>query len=373
MKKIIPTILLTSAFWLILYILIAPKAENKKDEDTVPGNTVSYAGEIVGEWSPVELAEEKLNFSQYGVMRIGDDDYGHSYSVDDDILEISMIFGDNTCRFAISSDDTGTYLEIFDDPVFAGKYKKVRTEYAESVKPQPTHKPAAKGAAGRVKESKTTKAARATNPADNAAPAPKLEQRPAATEPEKVAKTDYPAAITGRWEPVEGVGDPLEITKYGTLIQWRHGSLDYRHEYSLDGDRMKTWNSKDTRVAISEDGGNTCLEMFNNKELSGKYRLSKKAPEVDAEDIGAENYRTAIAGKWQPVFGTSDPLEITKYGTLIQWRHGSLDYRHEYSLEGDRMKTWNSDNTRVAISRNAKGTYLEIYNNKELSGLYMKQ
>lgn len=373
MKKIIPTILLTSAFWLILYILIAPKAENKKDEDTVPGNTVSYAGEIVGEWSPVELAEEKLNFSQYGVMRIGDDDYGHRYSVDDDVLEISMIFGDNTCRFAINSDDTGTYLEIFDDPVFAGKYKKVRTEYAESVKPQPTHKPAAKGAADRVKESETTKAQTATNTTDNAASAPKPEQKPAAVEPEKVAKTDYPAAITGRWEPAEGAKCPLEFSKYGTVIQWLSPSVDYRHEYSLDGDRMKTWNSKDTRVTISKDGGNTYLEIFNNKELSGKYKLSKKAPEVDAEDIGAENYRTAIVGKWQPVFGAKNPLEFSKYGTVIQWLSPSVDYRHEYSLDGDRMKTWNSDNTRVVISRNAKGTYLEIYGNKELSGLYRKQ
>ncbi len=272
MKKIIPTILLTSAFWLILYILIAPKAENQGNNGTAP-----------------------------------------------------------------------------DDSVFADKYETVETECRESVKQLPAQdRSAAKGAA-------------------------KPAQKHAEVKPSKQTNADYSGAITGRWEPAEGAKCPLEFSKYGTLIQWVNPVVDDRYEYSLEGDRLKTWNSKDTRLAIFKEGDNTYLEIFNNTELSGKYRLSKKAPEVDAEDVGAENYRTAIVGKWQPVFGTKNPLEFSKYGTLIQWVNPVVDDRYEYSLEGDRLKTWNSDNTRVVISRNAKGTYLEIYGNKELSGLYRKQ
>lgn len=108
----------------------------------------------------------------------------------------------------------------------------------------------------------------APQPQPQPAPAPKVEQPKA---PEK----DYAALIIGYWEPVEGNTYPLEITKYGTMIQW-YIRGDYKSEwrrvqYTLKGKNLNTDYYKCTVDVIEEDG-ETYLEVYGHEYFAGKYR-----------------------------------------------------------------------------------------------------
>ena len=66
-----------------------------------------------------------------------------------------------------------------------------------------------------------------------------------------------------------------------------------------------------------------------------------------------------IVGKWQPVEGAKNPLEFTKYGTVIQTVYSTLRMRYDYQITGDKMKI-RYDNATFKIIKEGNATYLEI-------------
>ena len=108
----------------------------------------------------------------------------------------------------------------------------------------------------------------APKPQPHPAPAPKVEQQKA---PEK----NYAELIIGYWEPVEGNTHPLEITKYGTVIQWyvsgNYKSEWCRKQYTLNGKNLNMGYDKCTVDVIEEDGV-TYLEVYGDEDFAGKYR-----------------------------------------------------------------------------------------------------
>lgn len=375
MNKIIPTILLTSVFWILIYILICPK--NQTDTDTE--NTIDYSENIIGEWHPTEMSESNLIFSKYGTMRIGDSPIDCNYTIDKDIITISLFnIVDDSFRIKIYTEDNDTYLEIFDMPQFAGKYKKVKNTKKQ--------KKSSNSATNTQKTSATaTKPTNTENKSVKKSSNIETEQQsdilnievddtPITIQEPEISKqtVDYYSAITGKWKPIEGAKNSLEFSKYGTVIQWIGGSVDMRYEYSLKGDKMDIGYDSNAKVKISDEGNNTYLEIYNSQKFSGKYILISKAPSVDATKINIDEYQEAIAGKWKPMFGAKEILEFSRYGTVIQWIGGSVDMRYEYSLNGNRLNIGYDDNAKAVISRNTNGTYLEIYNSNKFSGLYKK-
>ena len=84
-----------------------------------------------------------------------------------------------------------------------------------------------------------------------------------------------------------------------------------------------------------------------------------------------ENLKEEIIGKWQPVCGAKHPIEITKYGTIIQhWAKGH-NSRFDYTLNGNQLDIRYNE-CKVEVVKNKSNTYLEIYNDNEFSGLYLK-
>ncbi len=95
------------------------------------------------------------------------------------------------------------------------------------------------------------------------------------------APKDYSKEIVGYWIPVEGNSYHLEITKYGTVTQWKHyssGKEKYeqsRDEYNIKGDRLKIF-IHDCRVEVTTKNGFTYLEIYGSEKYAGKYRKSTK-------------------------------------------------------------------------------------------------
>ncbi len=154
MKKtvitVIVTFVLTTLFWVAIGYL------------TKVNTTNDYSQDIIGKWEPIEVAEHHLEFSKYGTMiqtinlnkamnnimpQINGMDYEfdkeYPYIIEDNIVSITQN-ADNgyneddkiiDFQVAITSDESGTYLEIYggtnlyDDfygvTKLSGKYKKV--------------------------------------------------------------------------------------------------------------------------------------------------------------------------------------------------------------------------------------------------------
>ncbi|MBQ2992634.1 MAG: hypothetical protein IJE21_01875 [Alistipes sp.] len=107
------------------------------------------------------------------------------------------------------------------------------------------------------------------------APKPQKPQKP--TKPAK----NYAELILGYWTPVEGNTRPLEITKYGTVIQWiifehSQGKHEFRRlQYVIRGNKLTIGDFYDCTVDVIEEGGETYLEVYGHEYFAGKYRKSE--------------------------------------------------------------------------------------------------
>lgn len=102
-------------------------------------------------------------------------------------------------------------------------------------------------------------------------------------EPQKPTKPakNYAELILGYWTPVEGNTRPLEITKYGTVIQWiifehSQGKHEFRRlQYDIRGNKLTIGDFYDCTVDVIEEGGETYLEVYGHEYFAGKYRKSE--------------------------------------------------------------------------------------------------
>lgn len=249
--KVILTFLITSLMWIggfFLYTEFLPQVENAVEQNV----DIDYSEDIVGKWIPVEEADYKLEFSKYGIFKQYVELLGtefakeYPYQVNKDVVIITQ--DDDSIDFPISiyTNEKGTFLEIRDVTQLSGKYKKV------SSKPKKTQS-----------NSKTTQAKQKVEQ-------PKVEKPKA---PEK----NYAELICGYWEPVEGNTLQLEITKYGTAIQWgfHFDGSKYerrREQYNISGNKLSIGSYYKCSVNVFEESGVTYLEVYGDEKYAGKYR-----------------------------------------------------------------------------------------------------
>lgn len=122
---------------------------------------------------------------------------------------------------------------------------------------------------------------------ETGAPKPQKPQKPQEPtkpqEPQKPTKPakNYAELILGYWTPVEGNTHPLEITKYGTVIQWiifehSQGKHEFRRlQYVIRGNKLTIGDFYDCTVDVIEEGGETYLEVYGHEYFAGKYRKSE--------------------------------------------------------------------------------------------------
>ena len=177
--------------------------------------------------------------------------------------------------------------------------------------------------------------------------------------------------IIGKWRPVEGAKNPLEFTKYGTVIQTVYGELNMRYDYRINGEKIKI-RYDDATFKIIKEGNTTYLEIYNSEDFSGRYRRASQPSKINASVIDKREYPSYIIGKWTPITGQENPIEFTKFNTVIHMVYGELDMRYEYSLSSDRLSVRYDHNARVVISEDANNYYLEIFNTTDFSGRYRK-
>ena len=200
----------------------------------------------------------------------------------------------------------------------------------------------------------------------------KPSQKPVAKSSSKPKKTSTPE-LFGKWLPLEGAKHPIEISRYGTVIEWWAGEHCSRYDMTISGKNISIGYNKNGRFEISKEGNLTFLEIFNNEEFSGKY--VKEASHVSGigDKLQVSQYATAILGYWQPYEAAQYPIEITKYGTLIEhWAKGHSS-RYEYKLEGARLDVEYERDMRVEITQNEQYIYLELYNSDKFSGCYRRK
>lgn len=191
-----------------------------------------------------------------------------------------------------------------------------------------------------------------------------------ATTTAEKATINYATEIVGKWTPVEGAEEPLEFTKYGTVIQTKYGTVKIRSNYTLSDKSLKI--GYDTaRCKINKVGSVTYLEIFDASDYSGKYKRISQPRNIAMQSLPVSGYAEYIVGKWTAIDGQEEPLEMTKYGTAIQTKYGSVDIRNDYTLNGNRL-TIGYDKARVVISEDSAYYYLEIYNSEDFSGRYRK-
>ena len=182
---------------------------------------------------------------------------------------------------------------------------------------------------------------------------------------------NYKEEIVGKWQPIEGAENPLEFTKYGTVIQTIYDDIEMRYNYQINEEKLKIKYDNATFKIIKE-GGNTFLEIYNSNDFSGRYRRKSQPSNINSSIINKSEYVTYIVGKWTPITGQENPIEFTKFNTAIQTIYSDIDMRHDYSLNNDRLSIKYDKNARVVISEDANYYYLEIYNTTDFSGRYKK-
>lgn len=181
--------------------------------------SIDYAREIDGKWTPVEGAKYPLEFTKYGTA-IQYRSYKDriTYALKGQKLRIQF----DNARCEITKQDGEYYLEIYNSQEYSGKYRRT-------------------------------------------------------SQPRKIAMRQldeslYAEAIVGKWSVINGQEHPLEFSKYGTAIQYR--SYEDRVEYTLNGSNLKI-QFDNARVVISEDASYYYLEIYNSQDFSGRYRKSK--------------------------------------------------------------------------------------------------
>ena len=195
----------------------ATKAEQKP---TAPATeSIDYAREIDGKWTPVEGAEYPLEFTKYGtaIQYRGYKDR-ITYALKGQKLKIQF----DNARCEITKQGGEYYLEIYNSQEYSGKYRRT-------------------------------------------------------SQPRKIAMRQldeslYAEAIVGKWSVINGQEYPIEFSKYGTAIQYRN--YEDRVEYTLNGSNLKI-QFDNARVVISEDASYYYLEIYNSEDFSGRYRKSK--------------------------------------------------------------------------------------------------
>lgn len=249
--KVILTFLITSLMWIgafFIYTEILPQEDIAVEQNA----DIDYSEDIVGKWIPIEDAEYKLEFSKYGIFKQYIELLGtefakeYPYQVNKDVVIITQ--NDDNIDFPISiyTNENGTFLEIRDITQLSGKYKKAAPK---SKKAQP--------------KSTTTQAKQ------------KVEQQK--VENPKTLEKNYAELICGYWEPVEGNTLHLEITKYGTAIQWdfHYDGSKYerrREQYNISGNKLSIGSYYKCTVNVFVENGVTYLEVFGNEKYAGKYR-----------------------------------------------------------------------------------------------------
>ena len=181
--------------------------------------SIDYAREIDGKWTPVEGAKYPLEFTKYGTA-IQYRSYKDriTYALKGQKLRIQF----DNARCEITKQGGEYYLEIYNSQEYSGKYRRT-------------------------------------------------------SQPRKIAMRQldeslYAEAIVGKWSVINGQEHPLEFSKYGTAIQ--HRSYEDRVEYTLNGSNLKI-QFDNARVVISEDASYYYLEIYNSQDFSGRYRKSK--------------------------------------------------------------------------------------------------
>lgn len=200
----------------------AEKRSEKKAATAAPvTESIDYAREIDGKWTPVEGAKHDLEFTKYGtvIQHKGSLLLRHTYSLSGKKINISY----SKARIEIVKEGENYYLEIYNSEEFSGRYR--RTSQPRKI---------------------------AMRPLDEAL---------------------YSDIIVGKWNVINGQEHAIEFTKYGTAIQYKE-SLDLRHDYSLSGAKLKIVHDN-SRIAISEDASYYYLEIYNSQYFSGRYRKSK--------------------------------------------------------------------------------------------------
>ncbi len=197
---------------------------------------------------------------------------------------------------------------------------------------------------------------------------------PSNTSNSSATTTAAPLSIVGKWQPMEGAEYPLEFTQYGAVIQTdKYGFLS-RYAYVTNGEQMKIkYDNAQFKLLSENNNNNIYLEIYNSKDFSGRYKLLSQPKKINATILPKEDYSTLIVGKWTPVNGHIDNIEITKFGTVIQTDKYDFDSRYDYSLNGDKLVIKYDKNARIVISEDANYYYLEIYNTTDFSGRYRKK
>lgn len=101
--------------------------------------------------------------------------------------------------------------------------------------------------------------------------------QPKATQP-KAPEKNYAELICGYWEPVEGNTLHLEITKYGTVIQWdfHYDGSKYerrREQYTISSNKLNIHNGYyKCTVDVVEENGVRYLEVYGHEYFAGKYK-----------------------------------------------------------------------------------------------------
>ena len=109
---------------------------------------------------------------------------------------------------------------------------------------------------------------------------PKAEQ-PKPTSAPKPDVKNYAELICGYWKPVEGNQYSLEISKYGTVVQWKVYGTGSKYEwsrksYTISGNKLNIHDGcYKCAVEVLNEGGATYLEVYGHENYAGKYRLRK--------------------------------------------------------------------------------------------------
>ena len=122
MKKtvitVIVTFVLTTLFWFAIGYL------------TNVNTTNDYSQDIIGKWAPIEVSEHYIEFTKYGTLKNWTLMTEFPYAIKRDIVTIKQVTNIERLqsidfKFKITTDEDGTYLEIYDVTNLSGKYRKV--------------------------------------------------------------------------------------------------------------------------------------------------------------------------------------------------------------------------------------------------------
>ncbi len=159
-KAVVATFLLTSLVWVCVFLAIfsstkgfkqsgdkaveaagqvstaqqkkalAPRYEAKANKD------VDYTDVIIGHWEPVEVSAYNLDFSEFGTLKVVTKKHGYTerseykYKLLGDQMGYTFMAefyeGDWHRIEIVTGEDGATYLTVFDDPLLAGRYRRVQ-------------------------------------------------------------------------------------------------------------------------------------------------------------------------------------------------------------------------------------------------------